>query len=387
MLSKEVYVELGKKLKEIDDNVEFIKNELLTTYGVDEAKAVIDYLENNKDCSKTDYLLMRVDLHNSIKSYRSQSGIIGLVVGAALGVPVEFTSRTERDKDPVVDMRAYGTHSQPAGTWSDDSSMVIATMEWYDELEEWPEDYKTLMEKFCAWLMHGEYTPYGTNFDNGITVSRALMNYARGMEPVESGERAENSNGNGSLMRILPTALFHTTDLAFEPFHYPEKIYEMSSLTHAHARSKLGCLIYSKIIADIIHKPDEDKIDVVKYSLDVLERYLSSEETDEDIVAERDAYMRLWNVDSFIGIPRNDIKSSGYVVDTLEAAIWCFLTTNSYKECVLKAVNLGDDTDTVGAVAGGLAGLYYGLESIPEEWINIIPKKEWILDLASRMYN
>ena len=161
----------------------------------------------------------------------------------------------------------------------------------------------------------------------------------------------------------------------------------MSSLTHAHARSKLGCLIYSKIIADIIHKPDEDKIDVVKYSLDVLERYLSSEETDEDIVAERDAYMRLWNVDSFIGIPRNDIKSSGYVVDTLEAAIWCFLTTNSYKECVLKAVNLGDDTDTVGAVAGGLAGLYYGLESIPEEWINIIPKKEWILDLASRMYN
>lgn len=387
MLSKEVYIELGKKIKEIDSSVEFIKNELLTTYGVDEAKAVIDYLEKNKDCSRTDYLLMRVDLHNSIKAYRSQSGIMGLVVGDALGVPVEFTSRAERDADPVTGMRAYGTHSQPAGTWSDDSSMVLATMEWYDELEEWPEDYKPLMDKFCAWLMHGEYTPYGTNFDNGITVSRALMNYARGTDPVESGEKTENSNGNGSLMRILPTALFHTTDLAFEHIHYPEKIYEMSSLTHAHARSKLGCLIYSKIIADIIHKPDEDKKDVVKYSLEVLERYLSEEENDKAIVAEHDAYNRLWDVESLIRIPRSDIKSSGYVVDTLEAAIWCFLTTDSYKECVLKAVNLGDDTDTVGAVAGGLAGYYYGIDNIPSEWIDIIPKKDWILDLASRMHN
>ena len=155
------------------------------------------------------------------------STLYGAIVGDALGVPVEFKDRDFLKQNPVSDMIGYGTYNLPKGSWSDDSSMVIATMEWYDELEEWPEDYKPLMEKFCEWLMHGEYTPYGTNFDNGITVSRALMNYARGMEPVESGERAENSNGNGSLMRILPTALFHTTDLAFEPFHYPEKIYDL----------------------------------------------------------------------------------------------------------------------------------------------------------------
>ena len=111
------------------------------------------------------------------------------------------------------------------------------------------------------------------------------------------------------------------------------------------------------------------------------------EEKDPEISEERETYKRLWNIDSFLEISIDEIKSSGYVVDTLEAALWCFLTTNSYKECVLKAVNLGDDTDTVGAVGGGLAGFYYGLESIPDEWINLIPKKEWILDLASGIYN
>lgn len=387
MLPKEVCEELEKKLREIDSSDEFVRIELLTTCGVHEARSVIDYLEKNKGCSKSDYLLMRVDLDNSTRSYRSQSAIMGLVVGDALGVPVEFTSREELDADSVVDMRAYGTHSQPAGTWSDDSSMVLATMEWYDELEEWPKDYRSLMDKYCAWLMEGEYTPYGTTFDSGITVSRALMNYARGFEPIESGEKKEDSNGNGSLMRILPTALYHATDLALEHIRYPEKIYEMSSLTHAHARSKLGCLIYSKLIADIIYNPDESKRDIVKFSMNVLNRYLSSEEEDKEIATEKDAYSRLWDIDTFINAPRSAIKSSGYVVDTLEAAIWCFLTTDSYKECVLKAVNLGNDTDTVGAVAGGLAGCYYGFENIPSDWVKIIPKKEWILDLSSRMYN
>lgn len=174
MLSKDLYEELAKRLKRFNFSLDMLKTELLTIYGKEEAKAIIDYLDKNEECNQSDFFLARVDINNKIKSYRSQSGIMGLVVGDALGVPVEFTSRAERDADPVVDMRAYGTHSQPAGTWSDDSSMVVATMEWYDEIEEWPEDYKPLMDKFCNWLMHGDYTPYGNNFDNGITVSRAL---------------------------------------------------------------------------------------------------------------------------------------------------------------------------------------------------------------------
>lgn len=188
-------------------------------------------------------------------------------------------------------------------------------------------------------------------------------------------------------MRILPTALFHEGDLSFAPVYHVDKVYEISALTHGHARSKLGCLIYAKIIADIIHKPDEDKLVIVKDGLKVLATYLQKEEQDEEIRAEYATYNRLWNIATFVDIPREQIKSSGYVVDTLEAAIWCFLTTGAYKECVLKAVNLGDDTDTVGAVAGGLAGVYYGLEQIPEEWQGIIPRRDWIMDLAGKMYN
>ena len=96
-------------------------------------------------------------------------------------------------------------------------------------------------------------------------------------------------------------------------------------------------------------------------------------------------YSRLWDLQSFKILNEDKIKSSGYVVDTLEAALWCFLNTDNYKECVLKAVNLGDDTDTVGAVAGGMAGLYYGIEEVPNEWLEVIPKNEEILELIEKM--
>ena len=96
-------------------------------------------------------------------------------------------------------------------------------------------------------------------------------------------------------------------------------------------------------------------------------------------------YSRLWDLQSFKILNEDKIKSSGYVVDTLEAALWCFLNTDNYKNCVLKAVNLGDDTDTVSAVAGGMAGLYYGIEEVPNEWLEVIPKSEEIQELIEKM--
>ena len=106
---------------------------------------------------------------------------------------------------------------------------------------------------------------------------------------------------------------------------------------------------------------------------------------DEQMVYEIEKYDRLWDLKLFERLDEEDIKSTGYVVDTLEAAVWCFLNTDSYRDCVLKAVNLGNDTDTVGAVAGGLAGLYYGLENIPAEWIERLPRMEWMIELAEGM--
>ncbi len=311
----------------------------------------------------------------------NHSAIMGVIVGDALGVPVEFTAREERKADPVTGMRAYGTHNQPAGTWSDDSSMTVATLEWYKEEGDAEPNYSKLMDKFTNWLMYGEYTPYGENFDNGVATARALIRYGKGAEPLLSGGITEWDNGNGSLMRAMPTALHHKESLAWENVNDVEYIYNMSVLTHAHPRSKLACLIYSKLVADILLS-DMDKLEEVRQSIDWTRRYIEEKESDELIKEEIKSFERIWDIDSFMQLSEDEIKSSGYVVDTLEAAIWCFLNTNSYAECVLKAVNLGDDTDTVGAVAGGLAGACYGMDDIPCEWLDAIPKKEWIEGLV-----
>ena len=312
-----------------------------------------------------------------------KAAILGLIVGDALGVPVEFESRSNMKDNPITDMIGYGTHDQPAGTWSDDSSMVIATMEWLGELKSSEVDYTLLMDKFSNWLRDGSYTPYGEVFDCGISTSRAIINYGKGMEPLECGGKLEWENGNGSLMRILPIALYCAEELATDDMDGKEFIYDLSALTHAHLRSKMGCLIYSKLVADLLYTKDMNKMEIAEKSISICKNYFDS---DEEVMAENEKYARLWNVRTFSMLKEDDIKSSGYVVDTLEAAIWCFLNTNNYKDCVLKAVNLGGDTDTIGAVAGGLAGVYYGMEEFPEEWLRLLPKKEWIVELVEKMF-
>ena len=131
-------------------------------------------------------------------------------------------------------------------------------------------------------------------------------------------------------------------------------------------------------------RKEEDKFTLVKQSLLNCRQYLDSV-SDEEILNEMQNYSRLWDLQSFKILNEDKIKSSGYVVDTLEAALWCFLNTDNYKNCVLKAVNLGDDTDTVSAVAGGMAGLYYGIEEVPNEWLEVIPKSEEIQELIEKM--
>ena len=314
------------------------------------------------------------------------AAILGFTVGDALGVPGEFKSRTKMKESPITDMIGFGTHNQPAGTWSDDSSMVIATMEWLGEMENNNADYTLLMDKFTDWLINGKYTPYGETFDRGISTSAAINNYRKGVAPLKCGGQTEWDNGNGSLMRILPAALWCAKSLATDEMCGTEFIYELSALTHGHLRSKMGCLIYAKLIADLLFACDKNKMEVVKKSMAACKGFFDCED-DKDVFYEKNAYARLWDVETFQKLDENDIKSSGYVVHTLEAAIWCFLNTDNYADCVLKAVNLGDDTDTVGAVAGGLAGIYYEMEEIPEKWLNLLARREWIIEKCHLAYN
>lgn len=320
-----------------------------------------------------------------------KAGIFGTVVGDALGVPVEFSSRGQRKEDPVKDMRAYGTHNQPKGTWSDDSSMMLATLD--SIIQRGGIRYDDIMEKFRLWLLRGDYTPHGDVFDAGGTCTSAISKYRPGVDARECGGTNERSNGNGSLMRIMPVSLYVGFDEDFWKDSVLEdevdKVQGVSSLTHAHPRSLMGCVIYTAICHELIYRNDKPLLFTVQYAVDkTLEFYANAWEAyswfDDAFLTEIRAgkYDRLRDLTSFKDLPDTEIRGSGYVVDCLESSIWCLLNSESYADCVLKAVNLGEDTDTTAVVTGGLAGLYYGYDNIPKDWIDAIVSKEWIRNLC-----
>jgi ADP-ribosylglycohydrolase len=181
-------------------------------------------------------------------------------------------------------------------------------------------------------------------------------------------------------MRILPFCLYLYERQKKICTSEDESIYvihEASSLTHRHPRSLIGCGIYYFLIKAILDRPGTP-LERLQEGINNAYVYYRK---DIQNLKELDHYSRLVDLQQFQNLPESEIKSSGYVVDTLEATVWCMINSNSYAECVLKAVNLGDDTDTVAAVAGGLAGLYYGYDNIPVEWINVIQRKEGIEEL------
>lgn len=307
------------------------------------------------------------------------NGIMGLCVADALGVPVEFESRESLLKNPVVHMRAYGTYNQPAGTWSDDSSMTLCLV---DSLSRGL-DYNDIMVKFSNWINNGDYSPHGEVFDIGVGTRKALFRFLEGVPPLECGGKSEWDNGNGSLMRILPI-LFHLQSVYGNDFQSNDEAFEIihniSSLTHGHNRSLMSCGIYISIAAMLLDEMD------VKTAVELgIYKAMKYYRGQKDFTFELKHFASLENKD-FINLSVNEIKSSGYVIDTLEAAIWCLLNTTDYKTCVLKAVNLGNDTDTVAAVAGGLAGLKYGYKNIPKDWIEVLANKEYIEDLCNKLY-
>lgn len=303
-----------------------------------------------------------------------KSFIFGHAVGDALGVPVEFLEREYLSGNPVTDMIGFGTHNKPAGTWSDDTSMTLATL---DSLS-CGIDYNDIMEKFCEWYKNNKYTATGVLFDIGTTTQHALSSYITGINPLQCGCNRESDNGNGSLMRIIPAALY--AEYYMENSSADEKIlfiHNISALTHAHDRSKVGCGIYAFIVWELIKENSKDSI---LRGLDKAKEYYSQKQEYRNSL---DCYNRIYD-SKFSTFPEKLISSSGYIVHTLEAAIWCILTTNSYSECVLKAVNLGSDTDTVAAVAGGLAGALYGYSGIPEKWIATLKKQSFIDDICKQ---
>lgn len=288
-------------------------------------------------------------------------GIMGLVIGDAFGVPYEFQHRGTFEVSD--DMIGGGTHGQPAGTWSDDSSMVLASMNAYIKSVNNKTDlYEEMMENFTKWYKFNKFTPYNEVFDMGCATRNAIYRYANeGLEPIKCGGTKDSDNGNGSLMRILPFAFTDMSD---------KEIEEISSLTHAHFKSKLCCKMYVHIARRLIKGMPIDEA-VFKTAVDYQKE-----------LREIENFIDFFDLKK---LNKDEISGSGYVVDTLKAALWCLLNTKNYKDCIKLAVSLGEDTDTVAAVAGGLAALMY--EELPNEWFDKIIDRKHITDLCYAFSN
>lgn len=290
-----------------------------------------------------------------------KSGIWGVCVGDALGLPVQFKLRNYFKRAPVSDMIGYGTFNLPPGSWSDDTSMTLCIAESLSR------GYKLddIANNFIKWFHKGYLTPYGTAYDIGGSTNSSIRRLLNGTSPLNSGDANLEANGNGSLMRTLPLAYFFHFKQTDESTKY-KMIKEVSAITHAHPLSVISCYIY------------------IDFALQLLQGN-SIEKSFQSIVADKSKYFGYLNPTEkvyFQNIFEKDlrnfsepqIKSSGFVIDSLEASFWCLLNFSDYKQTVIQAVNLGEDTDTIAAIAGGVAGIHYGLNSIPVNWVSTIVK-------------
>ena len=309
---------------------------------------------------------LKISLSNDAEN-KIYGGIFGFITADALGVPVEFSSRQERNTDPVKEMRAYGTYHQPFGAWSDDSSLMLCLIDAFNH----GFSVEKLKNNMIRYYTDGAFTPEDKMFDIGMGTANAIQKMIRGVPATECGGNGERDNGNGSLMRILPLGFV-------SPFVAQSELLTLSnavsSLTHRTVRSQLACYFYSVFAGQLFEGRNLNEA----YDAAILAvKNESSHYFDSEKLTFRDVLHK-----SVIKLDRRRIRSSGYVVDTLEAVLWALFNTKSYEEAVLAAVNLGEDTDTIAALTGGLAGIYYGFDQIPQRWIQTLLKKEMIADMT-----
>ena len=315
-----------------------------------------------------------------------RSALFGVAVGDALGVPAEFKTREFLRENPITDMIGHGTHHQPPGTFSDDSSLTFCLA---DALTN-GFDLHAIARNFVRWRDEGYWTAHGFVFDIGGTTRQAIGRLRKGVQPDLAGDAEERCNGNGSLMRILPL-LFHLYDKpAGERFDLTRQV---TSLTHRHIRSVIACfyyLEYARLLLqgsgkweayDTLRKEIPSFLQTRHAEQSEIPGFLQTRQIDPAEIARFDRLLKGYIAEE----PEEAISGSGYVLHTLEASLWCLLTTGSYREAVLKAVNLGEDTDTTAAVTGGLAGLLYGVENIPGQWLLQLARHDDIEDLAERL--
>lgn len=303
---------------------------------------------------------------------KARGALLGVLAGDALGVPVEGMGRDEFE--PVTGMRGGGSHLQPAGTFSDDGSMTLCTVE--SLVEKKALDMADLGDRLVRFYFNRHWAARHVTFGVGFTTREAIVRMREGKLAQQAGLADEDSNGNGPLTRMAPIVLFaHARGLS--PRDMTALAHDACRITHAHPRAQLVSGFYTLIARALLEgKSIPDALAFMRAQ--AMELYASEPWHDE--------YRHVQNLmernPRFVD--RFDVSSSGYCVSTLEAALWCLSRENPFKETVLEAVNLGDDTDSVGSVVGGLAGMIHGASAVPEEWRKELARLDEVEGLVGR---
>jgi ADP-ribosyl-[dinitrogen reductase] hydrolase len=293
------------------------------------------------------------------KRDRAIGALVGLAVGDAIGTTLEFKRRDEQP--PIADMVGGGPFRLHAGEWTDDTSQALCLAD--SLIATGGLDQGDLIERFYRWAKEGYNSVNGRCFDIGNTTRKALTKYKQ-TGIVQAGDDDEFSAGNGSLMRLSPVAIRWHSDVA----EAREAAFLQSEVTHRAPEALAACEYFAEILVDAIN--GAEKADVLA------PRKMPHAHGVAKVAA-----------GSWIGKSRDEIRSSGYVVDTLEAALWAVAKNDSFADAVLAAANLADDADTVAAVTGQLAGALWGHDAIPDSWRRRLAWHDVIVEKADRLYD
>ncbi len=289
---------------------------------------------------------------------RYRGCLLGLVVGDALGTTLEFTS--PGNFTPISDMVGGGPFRLKPGQWTDDTSMALCLAT--SLIEQHGFDPIDQLDRYVRWWREGYLSSTGTCFDIGSTVRSALARFLQTHEPFP-GPTDPRMAGNGSIMRLAPVVLFY----APQPEQATHFAAESSRTTHGAPDAVDACRYFAALVLAALQGK-------------------SKEEVLSDQIMSLAPKIAAIAAGSFKHKQPPQIRGTGYVVDSLEAALWAFHHSSSYREGALLAVNLGEDADTTGAVYGQLAGAFYGEDGIPAAWRDTIAQRELIVDLAEKLF-
>ncbi|NQZ07503.1 MAG: ADP-ribosylglycohydrolase family protein [Algicola sp.] len=288
-----------------------------------------------------------------------KGALVGLACGDAVGTTLEFMDRGTFE--PLTDMVGGGPFELAAGEWTDDTSMALCLA--HSLLHQKQFDPVDQMNRYCNWYQYGYMSSNGRCFDIGITVSSALRQYLEHKHPF-CGSTDEFSSGNGSIMRLAPIPIFYQTNLA-DCISYAG---ESSRTTHGSDECVDACKLFASLIFHSFNAQSKSQI----FELNQYKPQCQSIKAIAEV--------------KFMSLNYEQVIGSGYVVESLKAALWCFLNGDSFSECILLAANLGDDADTTAAVCGQIAGAYYGFSHIPQKWRDTITQSAEVEQLAVDLY-